>query len=355
MLDACLQITLATIPDQSDEDGQVVFVPSKAERIRFYGGGERIAWCHVTLVQSTPRSIVGRFLVLGANGETIVEIDGLRLRRIDLGSASKIPAYRWSYQLRPSALNADGAEDLPQPHTLMASIAATSGERDKETRAVLDRVAVAYAAEALAGAFGCRRFTVSKLVADRRIAPQKEHYLRTLLAFTQQAGAVERDQAEWCLTKLCSTAAPEYLWRQAIADYPAHLASLQLIVRYAAALPRILRSEIDPADLLSTERGFDAAEQLYDSDPLFGRTNEVAAALVRELCHQMIPRTRPLRILEVRGGTGGLTAALLAAVPSDRTEYIFTDPAEAAVARAEARFAGLSGLRCAVLDLEQGP
>jgi NADPH:quinone reductase-like Zn-dependent oxidoreductase/acyl carrier protein/SAM-dependent methyltransferase len=65
----------------------------------------------------------------------------------------------------------------------------------------------------------------------------------------------------------------------------------------------------------------------------------------------MIPRTRPLTILEFGGGTGGLTAALLAALPSDRVEYVFTDASEAAVARAEARFAALSRLRCAVLDL----
>ena len=160
----------------------------------------------------------------------------------------------------------------------------------------------------------------------------------------------ERDQAEWRLAEIGSTASAEALWRQAIARYPAHLASLQLIARYGAALPGILRSEIDPGDLVSGERGFDAVEQLYDSDPLFRRANNIAAEVVRRL-YQMIPRIRPLSILEVGGGTGGLTAALLAAVPSDRVEYAFTDPSEAAVARAEARFAALSCLRCAVLDL----
>ena len=59
----------------------------------------------MTLVQSAARSIVGHFLVLGANGETIAEIDGLRLRRVDLGGPSEIPAYHWRYQLRPSALD----------------------------------------------------------------------------------------------------------------------------------------------------------------------------------------------------------------------------------------------------------
>ena len=352
LLDACLQITLATIPDQPDQEAQIVFVPSKAERIRFYGGGERIAWCHMTLVQSAARSIVGDYLVLGVNGETIAEIDGLRLRRVDLGGPSEIPAYQWRYQLRPSALDADGAEDLPGPQTLAAPFAATSGERerDRETRVFLDRVAAAYAAEALTLAFGRPRFVVSQLIAEQRIAPEQEHYLGKVLAFAHRAGMAERDQAEWCLADVGSTAAPECLWREAIARCPAHLASLQLVARYGAALPGILRSEIDPVDLVSAERGFDAVEQLYDSDPLFRRANDVAAGVARRLC-QIIPRSRPLSILEVAGGTGGLTAALLAALPSDRVEYVFTDPSEAAVAQAEAHFAALSCLRCAVLDL----
>jgi phthiocerol/phenolphthiocerol synthesis type-I polyketide synthase C len=352
LLDACLQVTLATIPDQLDQEARVVFVPSKAERIRFYGGGDRIAWCHMTLVQSAARSIVGHFLVLGANGETIAEIDGLRLRRVDLGGPSEIPAYHWRYQLRPSALDAGGAADLPRPATLAEPFAAIGDERerDRESLTFLDRVAAAYAMEALTSAFGRRRFVVSKLIVEQRIAPQQEHYLGKVLAFAHQAGLAERNQAEWRLAEIGSTAPAECLWREAVARYPAHLATLQLIARYGAALPGILKSEIDPADLVSAERGFDAVEQLYDSDPLFRKANDVAAGVVRRL-YQMIPRTRPLSILEVGGGTGGLTAALLAAAPPDRVEYVFTDPSEAAVARAEPRFAALSSIRCAVLDL----
>src|SRR5215471_9271580 len=82
---------------------------------------------------------------------------------------------------------------------------------------------------------------------------------------------------------------------------------------------------------------------------MFRRANDVAAGVLLQL-YKTIPRTRQLSILEIGGGTGGLTGALLGAAPRDRVEYVFTDPDEATVAHAEARFGGLSGLRCAVFD-----
>jgi phthiocerol/phenolphthiocerol synthesis type-I polyketide synthase C len=350
LLDACLQVTLATVAEQPDEDRQGVYVPGKAERIRFYGGGERIAWCHVTVLHSRVRTIVIRALVLNSDGATIAEIDGLRLHRVDLAGASEIAAYQWHYQLRPGAYEADGA-DLPRPHALAPFFGPASpneGERDEAARLLLDRVTATYAGEALAQLVsGGHRFTASKLISERGVAPEQEHYLNKLLALARRAGVAEHDGTEWYLAG--SSAAADTIWREAIARYPAHLASLQLITRFAATIPGILQSRIEPADLLSAEPGFDAVEQLYDCDPLFRRPNEAAAGVVRQLC-RTLPRTRSLRILEIRGGTGGLAGALLTAVPADRVEYLFTDPSKTAVARAEARFRGFSFARCMVLD-----
>jgi acyl transferase domain-containing protein/NADPH:quinone reductase-like Zn-dependent oxidoreductase/acyl carrier protein/SAM-dependent methyltransferase len=352
LLDACFQVTLATIPEQQDETGQVVFVPSKAERIRFHDGGEHIAWCHVTRLHVGPRSIVVRVLALARDGAVIAEVDGLRLHRVDLEGIGEIPAYRWKYEPKPRA-DADDA-DLPRPQTLAPLFGAANtgeAEHDAATRALLDRVAAAYAGEALAQvAGGSRRFSVAQLIAERAVAPEQEPHLDKVLAIARQAGVAVQDGSEWRLVG--SSDAAETLWRQAIVRYPAHLASLQLIARHAAAIPGILQSGRDAPDLLSAEPGFDAIEQLYDCDPIFHRTNEAAAGMVRRLFHTM-PRTRSLRIIEIRGGTGGLAGALLSAVPAGRVEYVFTDPSEAAVSRAEARFKGLSFVRCAVLDPEK--
>ena len=52
----------------------------------------------------------------------------------------------------------------------------------------------------------------------------------------------------------------------------------------------------------------------------------------------------PASGVEVASGSGGLTGALLAALPPERSEYLFTDPDDGMVVRAETRFAGLLSL-----------
>src|SRR5260370_16620857 len=110
------------------------------------------------------------------------------------------------------------------------------------------------------------------------------------------------------------------------------------------------RAEMHPRDVLPSEAGVEALDQIYDSDPLFGRISETAARLVRQLCG-MAWDSRFLRILEIGDGTGALAASLLPVLPSNRSEYVLTHPDETALAQVQARFAGWAGLRCTPLDL----
>jgi SAM-dependent methyltransferase/acyl carrier protein len=64
---------------------------------------------------------------------------------------------------------------------------------------------------------------------------------------------------------------------------------------------------------------------------------------------------RPLRVLEVGAGTGGTSAAVLAALPADRTNYTFTDVSDFFLTRAAERFVDHAFVRYARLDIEQPP
>jgi len=316
LLDACLQVALAATPEETDIPG-LVFIPTKAARIRFHGGGAAIAWSHVKIVQMGVRSIVADYGVLDAAGEVILEIGGLRLSRVDFGVSGEIPAYHWRYQEQPSASAAPTAVDLPNPASLLGA-GETREAPPGEARAALERVAAAYARQALA--------TVATAALERAV------YRAALQGLT---GA---DRAD-----------PSQLWRDAVSRHPAHLAALQLVARWGEALPAILRGEVDPRDLDGAGQGFDAKEQLYDSDPIFRGAKDAAIAVTRRL-FETVPATRPLRILEIGGGTGWLAAAVLQSAPRDRIDYVLTDPDAAAVGRAEVRFAGMPCVRCGVLD-----
>ena len=350
VLDACLQVALAALPDPAEADpgSRVAFLPSKVKRVRFFGHGGRIGWCHVTVAQVGPRSVVGDFLVLDVSGSPVARIEGLRLRRVDLGSG-EIPAYHWRQQPRPLASRLNSADDLLGPHAL-ARAAVAGQQRDTGVRQQIDRIAAAYVRQAVTDlAGGNPRFDVRRLVADGGVAADRGRYLEQLLVLLERAGLAEREGAEWSFANVTPIAAPEKHWRQALAEYPAHLASLEAIARWGEALPGILRAEIDPAAIVSSGRGFDVIEQLRDLDPLFRSVNDAAASALRRVC-VAIAGERPLRIIEINGGAAGLTASLLPVLPIDRAEYVFTDPSETAVARAEARFASFSSFSSSVLD-----
>ena len=116
----------------------------------------------------------------------------------------------------------------------------------------------------------------------------------------------------------------------------------------------MLRGECDPLSLLFPEGSFALAERLYHESPMV----PVLGGLTREAVLEALARRshgQPLRILEVGGGTGGTTGAVLPALPGAVGEYLFTDVSPAFAARAASRFAAYAFLRTGVLDLERDP
>ena len=317
VLDACLQVTLAAMPDEVG-GAKAMFVPSKAERIRFHGGG-RIAWCHMRLTRIDARSIVGSFRMIDEDERVVAEIDGMRFRRVELGGAGEIPAYYWAYQLRPSATAFHRADDLPGPLAL-AALAAADGDRGQgDVREMLDRLAMAYTRAALAEIIGAGGSFIAPAAKANGSTPPAPASAR-LLARLEDAGMAERDGAAWRLAGDDPARTPMELWCEALSRYPAHLPSLQLIARCGEALPAVLRGEADA----TPELGNDILAQLYDADPLFRGTAEAVAHMLRQV-RDALPDTRLLRVLAIGAG-GGLREALAAALPAERTEYLLAEP-----------------------------
>ncbi|MBY8854092.1 class I SAM-dependent methyltransferase, partial [Saccharothrix sp. MB29] len=88
--------------------------------------------------------------------------------------------------------------------------------------------------------------------------------------------------------------------------------------------------ERDVLDVLLPAHASDTLAHYHELLPTSRPFARAAAEVVRALAAAW-PADRPLRVLEVGGGTGALTAAVLPVLPRDRTRYVFTDPAKASL------------------------
>jgi len=111
---------------------------------------------------------------------------------------------------------------------------------------------------------------------------------------------------------------------------------------------------IDPLEAIFPEGSLTTAEHLYQDSPSYRIYNilaekSVAAALER------LPHDRTLRVLEIGGGTGGLTGCVLRSLPRERTEYVFSDVTQLLTSHAEQKFRDYPFVQYRVLDIESDP
>ncbi|MFI0743008.1 SDR family NAD(P)-dependent oxidoreductase [Streptomyces sp. NPDC021100] len=190
-------------------------------------------------------------------------------------------------------------------------------------------------------------FTVGDLVTAG-LLPQHRRLVKAMLPRLQEHGVVRlRPDGRWQLAPLPARA--EETLRSILADHPGIGAETVLTTRHLQHLPRLLRGVSDPLQLLASDPV--RLQQLYDLSP----HNRFSHLLLRSVLEEIVrlwPQDRPLRILEVGAGTGGLTAAVLPVLPADRTRYTFTDISPAFLSAAEHRFQAYDCIDYRTFDLD---
>jgi len=254
---------------------------------------------------------------------------------------------------------------LPSPDTIRTMVAERQALRDGKAafqsyRRLLEEMedtSADFAAAALAelglefvtGA----RFTASVL-ADRLgvVAAQRRLFGR-LLEMLAETGLLRKADEHWEVIAAGINVQPQRHTRQLLGEHPAAAAELTLLERCGAALADVLCGRRDALELLAPQGDLSLLERLYQESHgarvINGLLQDAVASAVAQLTAD-----RPLRVLEIGGGTGGTTSFVLPLLPA-AAQYTFTDVSPLFTLRAQEKFAAYPQLRYEVLDIERAP
>ena len=290
------------------------------------------------------------------------------------GRRIALPTYAWEHQRywSPAAaplLYAYATLSAPtRADRWNAAVTATRRQADQgpldlhlddfaATEARLDRLALAYIVEALrslaAFALPGACWSVDALLAQTGIAATYRHLLVRWLNDLVGAGLLRRDiDGRFCADALLPTMAIPAMLAEVQAAAPAPL--IAYLQRCGTRLRDVLTGSESALATLFPDGSYDTVDFLY-SEWAAARYMNAMARAATEAIVQTAQAGAHLRILEIGAGTGGMAAALLPALPKERTRYLFTDVSDFFLTRAAERFADYPFVEYALLNIEESP
>ncbi len=369
VMDACLQLIAGLFQrDLSSELG--VYLPVAFEQVRLYRRAEKVLWGHARIVERQARSVVADLSVLDEAGRPIAEIKGVRCQAVDEARGESLSdlVYEYEWRLAADDVNGEGAASaLPSPREVGANTRqeATLIENDLG----LQRVALALEREVdpMCSAFvwkallhlGAdlslgRRFSSEELAERCGIASRYRRVLGSFLTMLAEDGFLKDVHSEWEVVGTPPQPDPESDFGGLWLRYPASYAELSLVRRTAVPLADVLRGELDPLEIIFPGGSLATTDHLYQHSPTMRPFNMMAASAMAFVTDRL-PEGRRLRLLEVGAGTGGLSSYILAQLPRERTQYVFTDVSNHFFLKAQEQFRDYPFIEYKLLDIEKDP
>ncbi|MBZ0285291.1 MAG: polyketide synthase dehydratase domain-containing protein [Anaerolineae bacterium] len=370
-LDACFHLVGAPL---AQNDLEIAYLLIGIDSFRLYQQPPAKLWAYTRLSSggATQETFGGDILLFDDNGVLIAEAAGLQLKRA--GREALLQATRqqnddWFYEVQWQPKAHPNQQFTPRTADFipdLASIASAGVDNllrraDEnalhlyaELSAELDAVCAVYAVRALES-LGVAFHAGNRILPDSlKIIDQHRRLLGRLLGILSQESIIRPAGNTWEVVQtLPELDADEHL-KMLVEQYPAFSAEINILSQCGPHLGEILQGKRDPLGLLFPNGSMALTEPLYQDAPFARAYNPVVGDLVGAVIKKL-PSDRPLRVLEIGAGTGATTASVLPQLPSDRTEYVFTDLSPLFMAKAEEKFATYSFLRTQLLDIERDP
>ena len=222
----------------------------------------------------------------------------------------------------------------------------------------LDRLSAEYVATALRrlgfDATSGRVFLADEEAARLGVIPRHARLFTRLMEMLAEDGILRQHGPEFEVIAPLPATDPESHCAKALAGFSDVDGEILALQRCGKELAQVLNGEQDPLQLLFPGGSFEEARKLYIESP-YARTYNATLREALMLATGNRPPGASLRVLEIGAGTGGTTSYVLPLLPSDRTEYTFTDVSPLFLERAAEQFAAYPFLRTALLDIEKQP
>lgn len=361
LLDGTFHTLLALIPFVAGDDLHDAFLPAWFGRVTMVRPGI-IKYALASLDKLTDHSALASFELLDEEGEVLGRLQDCRFIRMRGRDAALKGQRAFSVELVP--VHHPGRikrPEFPSSRELFAMVEKRFDELAEqyqrrvyygELRPLCQAAILSHLHWLLKGSLPPGiKFTIEDIrrfgVLDENLLP----FVVYLLQFLETQGAATRKNGVWCLEQDFDLPEAEVVWRSIVEDYPAYLPETVVLGRLGLHLVNLLRGKRSVDDILSYEPG-GLLEAFYTQSPSARFQSQRIVAVVERL-RGLLPKGRPLRVLEVGTGFGGLFQAVLNNVPSEQLHYTCVDKSEEVLQQLKAANPDCRNVVFQELDMER--
>ena len=374
LLDACFQVLVGTIGSAGEgpSSSNGVYLPVGIRKLRSHVPADSPLpaapfHCTARIHKKTPKLISGDIKLWSTGGDLLLEVLGFRCQSLaalasqPAGDPVKDCLYEFKWKPDGRYQRERAADDLVEPREVIErvreeTLALTPAEEEAvvEVQNRLDELAGGYilAAYRELGFPPGGRFSEDELATALGIVPAQRRFFGRYLSLLEKQGMVSRSRDRWQAGPASEVGDLDALVEGLRSSHPdAH--ELDLLARCGGNLAQVFRGEADPLELIFPGGAMGEAGKVYRDSPSFRIYNLLIRNAIT-IALDRLPRDREVRVLEIGGGTGGVTSFALEALPEDHFRYVFSDTSPGFLGLAQERFGDRAGFETRILDIEKG-
>jgi 1-acyl-sn-glycerol-3-phosphate acyltransferase len=349
-------IHLLILAAEALEDGAPpgAFLPVRVGEVQVHAQPGSRFFAHAR-VAAVGTQFAGDIDLVAPDGTVLVEVRGLECQPLEQQAEEAESPADWLYEYRwepmpltgagePSVLASARQAELDGLAAAREPLAAEVGLNAyyEEVEPLLDRAAAAYARAAfreLGWDGDTRRLGDAAGVCELLgIDDSRRPLVAALLDLVELSPPDDE---------------PRELLRRLVEQQPTYELDARLLAICGEQVAAVLRNEADAREFLFSAETIDLLTRFYRKAPVARFHNVLVADTVAALAADA-NGSRPVRVLEVGGGTGGTTEPLLEQL-DESAEYVFTDVSPFFTTRAAEEFGGREWFATSVFDLEREP